>query len=117
MKTDFEGFARSVAARHQLEGILPVVEKELSHYDILQALDASGWLDRLTFQGGTCLRLCYGSVRYSEDLDFNVQEELSGVDLAGFADVLVKALETKYEVGVRIKKTSSAQSVRRWRPA
>lgn len=104
MKTDFEGFARSVAARHQLEGILPVVEKELIHYDILQALDASGWLDRLTFQGGTCLRLCYGSVRYSEDLDFNVQEELSGVDLAGFADVLVKALETKYEVGVRIKK-------------
>lgn len=104
MKTDFEEFARNVAARHQLEGILPVVEKELIHYDILQALDASGWLDRLTFQGGTCLRLCYGSARYSEDLDFNVREELARVDLAGFARVLSGALGAKYEVGVRVKK-------------
>jgi predicted nucleotidyltransferase component of viral defense system len=48
----------------------PVVEKELLHYDILFALDRDGLLDRLTFQGGTSLRLCYGSQRLSEDLDF-----------------------------------------------
>jgi predicted nucleotidyltransferase component of viral defense system len=48
----------------------PVIEKELLHYDLLFALDKAGLLDRLTFQGGTSLRLCYGSQRFSEDLDF-----------------------------------------------
>lgn len=47
-----------------------VIEKELLHYDILFCLDEAGLLDQLTFQGGTALRLCYGSVRLSEDLDF-----------------------------------------------
>lgn len=48
----------------------PVIEKELLHYDILFALDKERLLDQLTFQGGTSLRLCYGAVRFSEDLDF-----------------------------------------------
>ena len=48
----------------------PVIEKELLHHDILFALDVEGLLDLLTFQGGTSLRLCYGSARLSEDLDF-----------------------------------------------
>ena len=43
----------------------PVIEKELLHHDILFALDAEGVLDSLTFQGGTSLRLCYGSARLS----------------------------------------------------
>ena len=48
----------------------PVIEKELLHYDILFALDNADLLDKLTFQGGTSLRLCYGAPRFSEDLDF-----------------------------------------------
>lgn len=50
--------------------IRPVVQKELLHYDILYSLETEGLLDTLTFQGGTSLRLCYGSSRFSEDLDF-----------------------------------------------
>jgi len=46
----------------------PVIEKELLHYDILFVLDKEKLLDKLTFQGGTSLRLCYGAVRFSEDL-------------------------------------------------
>lgn len=42
----------------------PVIEKELLHYDILFALDKAGLLETLTFQGGTSLRLCYGSSRF-----------------------------------------------------
>jgi len=48
----------------------PVIEKELLHYDILFVLDKEKLLDKLTFQGGTSLRLCYGAVRFSEDLNF-----------------------------------------------
>ncbi|HDZ51464.1 hypothetical protein LCGC14_0112680 [marine sediment metagenome] len=52
------------------EGLRPVIEKEILHYDILFALDRENLLGDLTFQGGTCLRLCYESPRFSEDLDF-----------------------------------------------
>lgn len=48
----------------------PTIVKELLHYDILLALSRSKLSRRLVFQGGTALRLCYGSQRYSEDLDF-----------------------------------------------
>ena len=48
----------------------PVVEKEILHYDIFYALDKAGLLKDLVFQGGTSLRLCRGSSRFSEDLDF-----------------------------------------------
>lgn len=47
----------------------PVIEKELLHYDILYALDEAWVLDNLVFQGGTSLRLCRESNRYSEYLD------------------------------------------------
>ncbi len=39
----FPAFAREVARKHQLDALPPAVEKELLHYDILAALDASGW--------------------------------------------------------------------------
>lgn len=50
--------------------MLSVIERELLHYEIPQALEAKGLLEMLVFQGGTCLRLCHGADRYSEDLDF-----------------------------------------------
>ena len=50
----------------------PVVEKELLHHDILREMGAAGFLDGLTFIGGTCLRACYGSPRLSEDLDLSL---------------------------------------------
>ena len=39
-------------------------------------------MDGLVFQGGTSLRLCYGSNRYSEDLDFVGGSEYSSSALA-----------------------------------
>ena len=103
MTISFKEFVRSVARDNGVESLLPVVEKELIHYDIVRALDESKWLDRLTFQGGTCLRLCYGAPRYSEDLDFTIAEDLTETDLAGFREVVSRELEKKYDVHVRVK--------------
>jgi predicted nucleotidyltransferase component of viral defense system len=50
--------------------LLPVIEKEILHYEIFAVLIKHGLLSDLTFQGGTSLRLLRGSNRYSEDLDF-----------------------------------------------
>ena len=73
MNADSKNFNELVdlaMANPALSAMRPVVEKELLHYEIFQALDAGGLLRNLVFQGGTCLRLCRGSDRFSEDLDF-----------------------------------------------
>ncbi len=47
-----------------------IVAKEMLHFDLLRALSESPLGDRLVFQGGTALRICYNGDRLSEDLDF-----------------------------------------------
>ena len=69
-KKDFNELVDLVMVDPALSAMRPVVEKELLHYEIFQALDAEGLLKDLVFQGGTSLRLCCGSDRFSEDLDF-----------------------------------------------
>jgi len=69
-RQDFEKLVDQAMSNPALSAMRPVVEKELLHYEILQALDREGLLKDLVFQGGTALRLCRGSDRFSEDLDF-----------------------------------------------
>ncbi|MFR7403797.1 MAG: nucleotidyl transferase AbiEii/AbiGii toxin family protein [Coriobacteriaceae bacterium] len=108
MAIDFKKFAEDVARRGEVEALLPIVEKELIHYDIIRALDESRWLDGLTFQGGTCLRLCYGAVRYSEDLDFTTALDLEESDLAGFRELLSDSLRSNtWAFGSHPKRSST----------
>jgi hypothetical protein len=69
-REDFEKLVDMAMDNPALTAMRPVVEKELLHYEIFQALDGEGLLKDLVFQGGTALRLCHGSDRFSEDLDF-----------------------------------------------
>ncbi|MEC4176907.1 nucleotidyl transferase AbiEii/AbiGii toxin family protein [Adlercreutzia sp. R7] len=118
--SDFLEFSRKVAVRNKVEDLLPVVEKELIHYDILRALAQSDWLCKLNFQGGTCLRLCYGGVRYSEDLDFNTRLDLTATDLSGFKDVIGRNLTKRFGVDVRVKEPKKVKqfdgggTMKRW---
>jgi hypothetical protein len=41
--------------------LLPAIEKEILHHDIIRTLHERGYLSRLVFFGGTNLRLCHGS--------------------------------------------------------
>ena len=79
-----------------------VVEKELLHHDILREMNAAGLLSSLTFIDGTCLRACYGSARLSEDLDFTGGADFTRETLAALADTLVRTLEAKYSLRVRV---------------
>jgi len=83
--------------------IRPVIEKELLHYDILFALDNHGLLDGLTFQGGTSLRLCYGSSRLSEDLDFTGGVNFSAKEVEDIRDCIVKYVGKRYDLLVEVK--------------
>lgn len=91
------------------QSLQPVVEKEIVHYQILRALSEERLLGEMSFQGGTCLRLCYGSPRYSEDLDFAAGSKLLDLDLDGFSRRLSARLEDVFGDAVRVKVPKSVK--------
>jgi predicted nucleotidyltransferase component of viral defense system len=81
----------------------PVIEKELLHYDILFALSQAGILNELVFQGGTSLRLCHGSSRFSEDLDFAGGKEFTSINLINMKNCLESYIGKRYGLEIVIK--------------
>ena len=100
----------------------PGIVKELLHNDMLFALHRSKLLNGLVFQGGTALRLVYGSQCLSEDLDFAGGTDFDGSTLAPIKTSLERFVGNRYGLDVRVKepKVSSSSSrsdsviVRRW---
>jgi len=89
--------ARALAGSPTAEiPLLPAIEKEILHHDILHALHEHGFLSRLVFFGGTNLRLCYGSDRLSEDLDFKAGPSFESDTMSGIASVLADTFKRKY---------------------
>lgn len=110
MPTEHENFTALVEkAIEESDGARnrPVIEKELLHYDILVALDRAGLLDEIVFQGGTSLRLCYGSNRYSEDLDFAGGYDFNTKTMVEIKEVLEKYIGDRYGLEVSVKEPSS----------
>jgi predicted nucleotidyltransferase component of viral defense system len=65
-------------------------------------MDRHGFLKALTFQGGTCLRLCYAGQRYSEDLDFAGGDQFDPNDFDALAGVLQAEIGRTYEVETEV---------------
>ncbi len=95
---------RIVAAHPDYAAITPVIEKEILHHDIINVLVQQGVMRRLTFIGGTSLRLCYDSARLSEDLDFNAGFDFKPSQFAGLEDEIKAYLERKYATQVQVSK-------------
>lgn len=85
MLIDLEELAGEIASKVDGAGLTPVIEKEIVHYEIIRSLGRNGLLQDITFQGGTSLRLCYGSQRYSEDLDFVAGDKFDSLPLDDFS--------------------------------
>lgn len=102
-RMDFDALVTEVIREAGLSALRPVIEKELLHYDILFCLSEAGLLKTLTFQGGTCLRLCYGSNRFSEDLDFAGGPEFCSADLAEMKSCIEDYLVQRYGLEVSVK--------------
>lgn len=86
----------------QLSELQTAVEKEVLHHDILRIMNEAGFLEKLTFMGGTCLRMCYSSERLSEDLDFSSNFDFSKESLVDFGKTLYEKLEQKYNLSVTV---------------
>ncbi|WP_372521247.1 nucleotidyl transferase AbiEii/AbiGii toxin family protein [Limnobacter sp.] len=86
--------------------VTDVIEKEILHHDIMDVLIKQGALQRLTFIGGTSLRMCHNSSRMSEDLDFNAGHDFLPSDFEGLEYEIQRYIENKYETEVFVNKPS-----------
>ncbi|MCB5307274.1 nucleotidyl transferase AbiEii/AbiGii toxin family protein [Yersinia massiliensis] len=102
-RIDFDNLVAAVIQQEGLSALRPVVEKELLHYDILFCLSEAGLLKELTFQGGTSLRLCYGSNRFSEDLDFAGGLGFCSANLSEMKSCIEAYLGGRYGLEVTVK--------------
>jgi predicted nucleotidyltransferase component of viral defense system len=102
-QVEFDALVEEAIRQGGLDNLRPVVEKELLHYDILFCLSEAGLLKSLTFQGGTSLRLCYGSSRFSEDLDFAGGPDFCSADLAQMKSCIEGYLGKRYGLEVTVK--------------
>jgi len=85
--------------------------KEYLQYKILYSIFESKYANKLSFLGGTALRIVYGNTRFSEDLDFdnfNITKE-EFIDLGKIVkkdlerEGLIVEIETKTKNAYRIK--------------
>ncbi len=79
--------------------------REYLQYKILEIIFASEYARKLSFLGGTALRIIYGNNRFSEDLDFD-NFDLSDIEFDGLAHKVRSGLEAqglKVEVGIVAK--------------
>ncbi|KEY60408.1 nucleotidyl transferase AbiEii/AbiGii toxin family protein [Serratia sp. DD3] len=95
-----------VQANPDYAAVTPVIEKEILHHDIMDVLIKQGVMQRLTFIGGTSLRMCYNSARLSEDLDFNGGHDFKPSEFEGLESEIQTYIQNKYETEVWVSKPS-----------
>ncbi len=82
--------------------------KEYIQYLVLSLLYNQKKMKNLVFKGGSCLRVCYGLPRLSEDLDFDYDEKIMGKNILEELDkYLKKEIKNKYysELETKIQST------------
>jgi predicted nucleotidyltransferase component of viral defense system len=102
-KQDFNALVALAMRQPGLATMRPVVEKEILHYDIFNALDESGLLKGLVFQGGTSLRICRGSSRFSEDIDFTGGKDFDSSRMREIKKCIEDHIGKKYGLNVDVK--------------
>ena len=103
---DFNALVDLAMKAPGLAAMRPVVEKEILHYDIFYALNQAGLLKGLVFQGGTSLRLCYGSNRFSEDLDFAGGRDFNAERMREIKSCIERHIGTCYGLNVSVREPS-----------
>ncbi len=103
MPEDFKELVDVAMQQPGRTAMRPVVEKEILHYDIFYALDSAGLLKDLVFHGGTSLRLCRGSNRFSEDLDFAGGRDFSSQKMEAIKACIEKHIGQRYGLVVEVK--------------
>ena len=76
----------------KLQGFERGILREYLQYKILDIIYKSEYGRKMSFLGGTSIRICHGGFRFSEDLDFD-NIDLSKDDFVKMIDIVKKELE------------------------
>lgn len=75
--------------------------KEITQEIALYGLKEAGFFEKVSFQGGTCLRIIHGLDRFSEDLDFALKEADSDFDIGPYLEKTMEIMNVYgYEIEV-----------------
>ena len=86
-----------------LQGFERLIIREYLQYQILQLIYNGPHSEKLTFLGGTCLRIVHGNQRFSEDLDFdnrNLSEAEFGEVSANLQKELIELIDNKKTINI-----------------
>ena len=87
------------------------VVREYLQARVLGALQREGAMMAIAFHGGTALRFLYGLPRFSEDLDFSLEDPHRGFDIREALRRIRSGLEAEgYRVDLRVKDTTAVHS-------
>ncbi|WP_373520323.1 nucleotidyl transferase AbiEii/AbiGii toxin family protein [Aquiflexum sp.] len=85
----------------ELKGFERFMLREYLQYKLLEIIFESDFAGKLSFLGGTCLRIVHGNSRFSEDLDFD-NFNLSSDDFDALSiHIKTKLLYLGYEVEIK----------------
>lgn len=87
------------------------ITREYLQARILQSLQRAGAMLPLAFQGGTALRLLYALPRYSEDLDFALEQAQGEYNFRAYLEAIRKDLSPEgYDVGLKVSDQKTVHS-------
>ncbi len=85
----------------KLQGFKRSILREYLQYKILQTVSRTAYSHKMSFLGGTALRIVFNNNRFSEDLDFD-NFSLDKDDFENISEAVRKGLELEgYEVEIR----------------
>jgi len=76
----------------------------------LAGLYRGGFFDRAAFYGGTCLRIFYGSQRFSEDLDFSLLQIDEKFSLEDYFDTIIAEFQALGKEVIITRKSKATQT-------
>lgn len=87
------------------------IAREYLQARILGSLQRAGAMTAIAFHGGTALRFLYGLPRFSEDLDFAVEDPKRGFDIRNSLRRLRSSFEAEnYRVDLRLRTSTTVHN-------
>lgn len=84
--------------------------REYLQVQILKALYQSSYRKSLSFMGGTCLRICYDLKRYSEDLDFTLDQKKKNYSFREINEIALRFLrQMGFEADLHVRDDKTVQ--------
>ncbi len=87
------------------------IAREYLQARILGALQRAGAMIPLAFHGGTALRFLFASARYSEDLDFALEQAIGDYDFRGYLQAIRSTFTNEgYQVELKVSDQKTVHS-------